>query len=138
MAKKKLFTLLTIQFLLVGIGSSVVGPLIPILSGVFNVGLDIIGTTLSLNAFGLLLASFFSGVLSERFGKVNIAIISSILFSFSFFILFLSENFIVFTLSYLLFGISWGVITSVTIFSPVFSRASARSSRPCSSSPWKL
>jgi MFS family permease len=111
MASRKLFTLLFIQLFLLGIGGSVVGPLIPILSGSFNVSLDIVGSTLSLNAFGLLLASMFSGILSERLGKKNIVALGSILFTLSFMGLYLSGNFIYFSISYLLFGLSWGTIT---------------------------
>ena len=87
------------------------GPLIPILSGTFEVSLDIIGSTLSLNAFGLLIASMFSGILSEKLGKKNTIILGSILFTLSFLGLYFSTNFIYFTVSYLLFGLSWGTIT---------------------------
>lgn len=111
MANRKLFTLLFIQLFLLGIGGSVVGPLIPILSGSFRVSLDIFGSTLSLNAFGLLLASMFLGILSERLGKKNIVALGSILFTLSFIGLYLSGNFIYFSISYLLFGLSWGTIT---------------------------
>lgn len=111
MANRKLFTLLFIQLFLIGIGGSVVGPLIPILSSSFKVSLDIVGTTLSLNAVGLLLASMFSGILSERLGKKNIVSLGSILFTLSFIGLYLSGNFIYFSISYLLFGLSWGTIT---------------------------
>lgn len=111
MAKKKLFTLLFIQLFLLGTGSAVVGPLIPILSGSFKVSLAIVGSTLSLNAFGLLIASMFSGILSEKLGKKNTIILGSILFTLSFMSLYFSTNFIYFTVSYLLFGLSWGTIT---------------------------
>ncbi|MEA2015306.1 MAG: MFS transporter [Actinomycetota bacterium] len=122
MANRKLFTLFFIQLFLLGIGGSVVGPLIPILSGSFDIGLDIIGTTLSLNAFGLLVASLFSGILSERFGKKNILSIGSILFTASFLSLYFSGNYVLFTISYLLFGISWGtiVVNSNSIISDCF------------------
>ncbi len=110
MTEKKLFSLFFTQLLLVGLGGSVVGPLIPILSNSFKVDFDIVGSTLSLNAFGLLLASLFSGILSEKFGKKNIFTWGSILFTVSFISLFFSGNFIYFTLSYIIFGISWGTI----------------------------
>lgn len=110
MAKRKLFTLFFIQLFLLGIGGSVVGPLIPILSDSLKVNLDIVGSTLPLNAFGILVASLFSGILSERLGKRNVFTLGSILFTVSFLSLYLSSNFILFTLSYLVFGISWGTI----------------------------
>jgi MFS family permease len=111
MVRKKIFTLLFIQLFILGIGGSVVGPLIPILSTTFGVRLDIVGSTLSLNAFGLLIASLFSGILSERLGKKNTVTLGSILFTLSFLGLYFSPNFIYFTVSYLLFGLSWGTIT---------------------------
>ena len=122
MAGRKLFLLFFIQLFLLGLGGSIVGPLIPILSDSFNVNFDIIGSTLSLNAFGLLLASLFSGILSEKFGKRNIFTSGSILFTVSFLSLYFSSNFIYFTLSYIVFGISWGIIivNSVSIISDIF------------------
>lgn len=122
MAGKKLFLLFFIQLFLLGLGGSIVGPLIPILSDSFNVNFDIVGSTLSLNAFGLLLASLFSGILSEKFGKKNIFTWGSILFTVSFLSLYFSSNFIYFTLSYIVFGISWGIIivNSVSIISDTF------------------
>lgn len=122
MAGRKLFLLFFIQLFLLGLGGSVVGPLIPILADSFKVNLDIVGSTLSLNAFGLLLASLFSGILSEKFGKRNIFTLGSILFTVSFLSLYFSSNFIYFTLSYIIFGISWGtiVVNSVSIISDIF------------------
>ena len=128
MARKKIFTLLFIQLFLLGIGGSVVGPLIPILSDNFRVNLDIIGSALSLNAFGLLTASLFSGILSERFGKKNILAAGSILFTISFLSLYLSGNFIYFAISYLVFGISWGTIAlnSNSLISDIFELSRSR------------
>jgi len=91
-------------------GGSLVGPLIPIISESFKVHLDIVGSTLSLNAFGLLVASLFSGILAERFGKKKIFSLGSILFTLTFLGLYFSGNYILFTLSYLAFGLSWGTI----------------------------
>lgn len=122
MANQKLFALFFIQLFLLGIGGSVVGPLIPIISESFKVNLDIVGSTLSLNAFGLLIACLFSGILSERFGKKNIFSLGSILFIVSFLGLYFSGNFIFFTLGYLVFGIAWGtiVVNSNSIISDSF------------------
>jgi len=122
MARKKIFLFFFTQLFLVGIGGSIIGPLIPILADSFEVNLSIVGSTLSLNAFGLLLASLFSGILSEKFGKKNIFTWGSILFTVSFFSLFFSNNFIYFTLGYIVFGISWGIISiiSVSIISDTF------------------
>ena len=122
MTRKKIFLLFFAQLFLVGIGGSIIGPLIPILADSFEVNLRIVGSTLSLNAFGLLLASLFSGILSEKFGKKNIFTWGSILFTVSFFSLFFSNNFIYFTLGYIIFGISWGIISiiSVSIISDTF------------------
>jgi len=122
MARKKLFIFFFIQLFLLGLGGSIVGPLIPILADGFKVSLDTIGSTFSLNAFGLLLTSLLSGILSERFGKRNIFILGSILYTVSFLGLYLSDSFIYFTLSYIVFGMSWGMlaVNSVSIISDIF------------------
>jgi len=111
MANKKLFILLFLKLFFLGIGGSIVGPLIPILSDSFEVGLDMLGTTLSLNAFGLLIASIFSGTLSEKLGRKNMLSFGSILFTASFLALYFSSSYILFTISYLIFGLSWGIIS---------------------------
>jgi len=122
MARKKLFIFFFIQLFLLGLGGSIAGPLIPILADGFKVSLDTIGSTFSLNAFGLLLTSLLSGILSERFGKRNIFILGSILYTVSFLGLYLSDSFIYFTLSYIVFGMSWGMlaVNSVSIISDIF------------------
>ncbi len=122
MARKKLFIFFFIQLFLLGLGGSIVGPLIPILADSFKVSLDTIGSTFSLNAFGLLLTSLLSGILSERFGKRNIFILGSILYTVSFLGLYFSDSFIYFTLSYIVFGMSWGMlaVNSVSIISDIF------------------
>jgi len=111
MVNKKLFILFFLKLFFLGIGGSIVGPLIPILSDSFKVSLEMLGTALSLNAFGLLIASVFSGTLSERLGRKNMLISGSILFTASFLGLYFSSNYIFFTISYLLFGLSWGTIS---------------------------
>ena len=110
MAGKKTFPFFYIQFFLLGLGASIFGPLIPILSESFNVSLETIGTTLSLSAFGLLLSSLFTGILSERAGKKNIYILGNLLFTICFLGLYFSTNYTYFTLSYIVFGICWGII----------------------------
>lgn len=122
MARKKTFLFFYIQFFLLGLGGSIFGPLIPILADGFKVNLDTIGSTLSLSAFGLLLASLFSGILSERSGKRNIFTLGSIFFTVSFLGLYFSSHFIYFTLSYIVFGISWGMVAvnSTSIISDAF------------------
>ena len=72
-------------------------------------------STLSLNAFGILVGTLSSGILSERLGKKNITIIGCILFSISFISLYFSADFKLFTAFYLLFGIAWGIIASNSV-----------------------
>ncbi len=113
--KKGLFLIFFIQLILAGIGGSIVGPIIPLLTDYFKVGLDVIGSSLSLYAFGILLASLLTGILSEKFGEKNIFILGSILFTVSFLGLFFAVNFIYFTISYILFGVSWGLVYANSI-----------------------
>ena len=109
------------QLFITGLGGSIVGPLIPVLAENFDVNLEKIGFTLSLNAFGILIASLFSGIIAERFGKKNILILGNILFIISFLCLYLLNHFIYFAVSYIIFGISWGMIfvNSFSIISDV-------------------
>ncbi|MCL5985495.1 MAG: MFS transporter [Actinobacteria bacterium] len=118
---KKIFLLLFIQLLITGLGGAIVGPLIPVVSDNFKVSLDIIGFAFSLNAFGVLAASLFSGIIAERLGKKNILIAGNILSILSFLGLYLSTNFIYFATCYIIFGISWGMIfvNSFSIISDV-------------------
>jgi len=129
MSKKRLFIVFFIQFFLLGTGSSIVGPLIPVLSNVFMVKLDIVGSTLSLNAFGILIATISTGIISERFGKRNIAVFGSILFVLSFLVLFFAENFLFFTIIYFIYGISWGAISvnATSIISDCFASSRSKS-----------
>ena len=69
MVNKRLFLFFFIQFFILGVGGATILPLIPILAEYYKVSLDIIGSALALYAFGILLSSIFSGILSERFGK---------------------------------------------------------------------
>jgi FHS family glucose/mannose:H+ symporter-like MFS transporter len=122
MAEKKTFPLFFTQFILLGLGASIFGPLIPVLSESFSVDLDKIGATLSLSAFGLLLTSLFTGILSERIGKKTAYIFGNLLFAACFLGLYFSTHFNYFTLSYILFGAAWGIIavSSTTIISDAF------------------
>jgi MFS family permease len=122
MAEKKTFPLFLTQFIILGLGASIFGPLIPVLSESFNVDLDRIGATLSLSAFGLLLTSLFTGILSERIGKKNVYIFGNLLFAICFLGIYFSTHFNYFTLSYILFGAAWGIIavSSTAIISDAF------------------
>jgi len=122
MAEKKTFPLFFTQFILLGLGASIFGPLIPVLSESFSVDLDKIGATLSLSAFGLLLTSLLTGILSERIGKKTVYIFGNLLFAACFLGLYFSTHFNYFTLSYILFGAAWGIIavSSTSVISDIF------------------
>jgi len=111
MIKNRLFLFLFSQFFILGLGDCIVSPLIPMLAKNYGVGLEVIGSTLSLNTFGILLTSLFSGILLERFGRKNIFTIGSLLFIATFLSLYFSKYFIFFALSYFVFGLSRGIIT---------------------------
>ena len=87
-----------------------VGPLIPVLADHYGVGLSKIGFALSLNALGIFVASLFSGIIAERTGKRNIFISGMVIYIISFLGIYFSTDFIYFILSYILFGLSWGII----------------------------
>lgn len=107
---KRIFPIFFIQFFILGFGLAIVGPLIPVLADFFKVRLDVIGTVLSMNAFGILLATLFSGIIAERFGKKNILIAGCILLTGSFLSIYFSSNLILFTTGYVIFGLSLGMV----------------------------
>ena len=110
MTSKKIFPAFFIQFFILGFGGAIVGPLIPVLADFFKVRLDVIGTILSMNAFGILIATLFSGIVAERFGKKNIFIAGCILLIGSFLSIYFSSGLALFTAGYAIFGISLGMV----------------------------
>ena len=122
MVKRKIFPLFFIQFFVAGAGWTIVGPLVPVLADDFEVSLGIVGLALSLSSFGVLLATIFSGIISEKLGKKNTITLGCTLFVISFLGIYLSNNFVYFTLSYIIFGISWGIIsvTSYSVISDIY------------------
>jgi len=110
MISKRIFPFFFIQFFILGFGGAIVGPLIPVLADFFKVRLDVIGTILSMNAFGILLATLFSGIIAERFGKKNIFIAGCILLIGSFLSIYFLSYLVLFTTGYVIFGISLGMV----------------------------
>lgn len=94
----------------------------PVLSEHFEVKLNLLGFTSSLNALGILIVSIFSGILSEKFGKERLFVVGNVIFIFSFLGLFFSNAYILFSIFYLIFGFSWGIvyINSVSIINDFY------------------
>ena len=106
------------RLFITGISFALIGPLIPIISKDLNVGLDYIGSALSLSVFGLLITALITGNLIEAFGYKKIIFIGSLLNIFGCLGLYFSYNYIVFLISYFLLQIGTGIAT-FSIFSLV-------------------
>lgn len=93
-----------------GITLMVIGPLIPIISKDLNVGLDFIGTALSLSVFGLLVTSLTTGSLIELFGFKRIIFLGTITSIFGCLGLYFSYSYTIFLIAYFLLQAGTGII----------------------------
>ena len=104
------------RLFITGITWALIGPLIPIISKDLGVGLDFIGTALSISVFGLFITSLITGSLIEVFGFKKIIFLGSLLSAFGSLGLFFSYNYTIFLISYFILQIGTGIIF-VAIFS---------------------
>ncbi len=111
-----------------GISLAILGPIIPIISKYFSVGLDKIGIAIAVNAFFILIASIVTGNLSGIYDKKTIIITGNILTLISFTGIFFSYEFIYFLVSYSVFGIGVGMIFTTTdsVICDLFKEASGK------------
>jgi len=100
------------------VSCTLIGPLIPIISKDLNVGLDYIGSVLSLSVFGLFITALTTGNLIEVFGYKRIIFLGSLLNIFGCLGLYFSYYYTIFLIAYFLLQIGTGIIT-FSIFSLV-------------------
>ena len=100
------------------VSCTLIGPLIPIISKDLNVGLDYIGSVLSLSVFGLFITALTTGNLIEVFGYKRIIFLGSLLNIFGCLGLYFSYYYNIFLIAYFLLQIGTGIIT-FSIFSLV-------------------
>jgi len=98
------------QIFILAIARSIIAPLIPLISGQLGVGLDYIGSAISLSVFALFFVSLTTGNLIELIGLKNVLYIGlGTNFAGSIF-LFFSHTFPVFILAYFLMELGVGML----------------------------
>jgi len=106
------------RLFITGVSCTLIGPLIPIISEDLNVGLDYMGSALSLSVFGLFITALTTGNLIEVFGYKRIIFLGSLLNIFGCLGLYFSYYYTIFLIAYFLLQIGTGIIT-FSIFSLV-------------------
>ncbi len=98
------------QFFILASAKNIIGPLIPLIAKELGVGLDFIGSTLSISIFGLILVSLVSGNLIELFGIRKVLFVG-LIFSFAgTLLLFFSHTFSIFIIAYFILQLGFGII----------------------------
>jgi len=104
-----------LQRLLIGITANIVGPLIPLIAGNLEVGLDYIGITISIGTFALLITSMSAGFLLEYFGYKKVILSGELLIISGFLGLLFAHSYIIFTIAYLVFQLGVGILMMSTL-----------------------
>jgi len=104
-----------LQRLLINLGVSIIGPIIPLIAVDLKVGLDYIGSTISIGAFVLLVTAISVGFLLDLFGFKKIIFGGAILFSLGCLGLFFSYSYSMFTIAYSVLQLGVGTITIATL-----------------------
>lgn len=123
--KNKILVFSFFRLFITGVACTLVGPLIPIISRDLNVGLDYMGSVLSLSVFGLFITALATGNLIEVFGYKRIIFLGSLLNIFGCLGLCFSYHHIIFLTAYFLLQVGTGIIV-FSVFSLVGSHHSGR------------
>jgi len=123
--KNKILVFSFFRLFVTGVSCTFVGPLIPIISRDLNVGLDYMGSALSLSVLGILITSLVTGNLIEVFGYKRIIFLGSLLNIFGCLGLCFSYHYIIFLIAYFLLNAGAGII-GFSVFSLVGNYHSGR------------
>jgi len=123
--KNKILVFSFFRLFITGVACTLVGPLIPIISGDLNVGLDYMGSVLSLSVFGLFITALATGNLIEVFGYKRIIFLGSLLNIFGCLGLCFSYHHIIFLIAYFLLQVGAGIV-GFSVFSLVGRHHSGR------------
>ncbi len=98
------------QFFILASARNIIGPLVPLIAEELGVGLDFIGSAISLSILGIILVSLTSGNLIELFG-VKKVLFAGLAFGLAgTLLLFISHTFSVFIIAYFLLQLGFGII----------------------------
>ena len=109
-SKNSALIILYFIFLVFGIATSSVDPLIPLIAEELNVGFDSIGIALFIGMIFLLVANYTAGKLGDRFDTKKIILIGIILILTGFLLFGLYINFIIFILVMVIIRLGYGTI----------------------------
>jgi fucose permease len=109
-SKDSALMILYFIFLVFGIATSSVDPLIPLIAEELNVGFDSIGIALFIGMIFLLIANYTAGKLGDRFDTKKIIILGIIFILIGFLLFSLYINFILFILVMVIIRLGYGTI----------------------------
>ncbi|MBN2072361.1 MAG: MFS transporter [Actinobacteria bacterium] len=119
----------SLQIMMLSIARSLVGPLVPLISGELEVGLDFIGSAISLSIFAMFFASLITGNLIELIGLKKVFFLGLVVSIAGVIMLYFSYYFSVFIIAYFLLqmGIGIVVVGNLSIVGNLYSGARASS-----------
>lgn len=103
------------QRLLLSISINVIGPIIPLISADLEVGLDYIGSIISIGTFALLITAISTGFLLELFGFKKIIFSGAVLTTLGCLGLIFSYSSGIFTIAYLVLQLGAGTVAITTM-----------------------
>ena len=108
-SKNKLILNSFFQMFILTLNISIINTLVPLISEEFNVGLDLIGFLFSLSIFVFFLVSLITGYLIDFFNLKNVLFIALILSFIGSIMLYFSNTYNLFIISYLIYGLGLGI-----------------------------
>jgi MFS family permease len=117
-AAKKVLVYSLAQRMVTGICAGLVGPLIPIIAKDLNIGLDKIGTAISLSILAILLTAIVLNNFIDNLGFKNVLAAGVVFITSGALGIFLSKTFVIFIVFYFLYQLGIGIL-SITILSIV-------------------
>ena len=113
--EKKILTFSFFERLVMNTGSTIIGPIIPIVAVELAIGLDYVGSVISIGAIALLVTSICTGFLLELFGFKKIILIGELLYIVGCLGLIFSNLYITFAVSYTILKLGSGTISVATM-----------------------
>ena len=112
---KKITYFTSSERLIMGIIVSIFPPLIPLIASDLKVGLEYIGTAISLSTIGLLLIALFIGNLIDIWGFKRVIILGLVIILLGETGLFFSHSYQIFIISYFILSSGLGIIDISTL-----------------------
>ena len=108
--KNKILIYAFFQLFFFAISRTLIGPLIPIISGELDIGLDFIGSAIALSVFALFFALITTGNLIEIIGLKKVLIIGICINLIGSVLIYFSRSFLIFIIAFFFIELSFGII----------------------------